>query len=71
MSEGKEGAENRRRHLNPDELPGRPFDEQGEDDEQVVVVKKKNRFVDSIASWVPIASQRLSTARHRLFPPKR
>ncbi len=69
MSEGKEGEENRRRHLNPDELPGRPFDEQGEDGEQVVTSKKK--IAEFIASWKPIASQRLSAVRHRLFPRKR
>lgn len=69
MSEGKEGAENRRRHLNPDELPGRPFDEQGEDGEQIVTSKKK--IAEFIASWKPIASQRLSAVRHRLFPHKR
>lgn len=69
MSEGKEGVENRRRHLNPDELPGRQFNEQGEDDEQIVTSKKK--IAEFIASWKPIASQRLSTVRHRLFPRKR
>jgi hypothetical protein len=69
MSEGKESAQNRRRHLNPDELPGRPFDAQGEDGEQVVTSKKK--IAEFIASWKPIASQRLSAVRHRLFPRKR
>ena len=65
MSEGKESAENRRRHLNPDELPGRPFDEQDEDDEAAGVInKKKSRFAGFIPGWIAIASQ-------RLFPPKR
>lgn len=65
MSEDKEGTENRRRHLNPDELPGRPFDEQGKDDEAVgVIKKKKSLFAGFIPGWISIASQ-------RLFPPKR
>ena len=71
MSEGKEGTEKSRQHLNSDELPGRQFDVQGQDDGQGNDVKKKSRFAGFIATWVPIASQRLSTARHRLFPPKR
>ncbi len=71
MHKDQEGSAKRQRHLNPDELPGRPFDEQGEDDEQAVDIKRKSRFAGFIATWVPIASQRLSTARRRLFPPKR
>lgn len=71
MCEDNEGAGKRRRHLNPDELPGRPFDEQGEDDEQGSTTKKKRLFFGAIADWMPIVSQRLSTAKKRLFPSKR
>jgi hypothetical protein len=69
-------TQKRRRHLDYDELPGRPFDIQAnadvdeednkEEDNKEEGCKKEGLLATLVNDWIPLASQRVASAVKKL-----